>query len=88
VSEIGARGRTLVVEVDDRERARMHLATLDGVLDVALEGAGVVVTLDDPARAADVVATLVGAGLRVTTASRRGRLEDAFLQLTGAEVDA
>ena len=88
VSEIGARGRTLVVEVDDRERARMLVATLDGVLDVALEGAGVVVTLDDPARAADVVATLVGAGLRVTTASRRGRLEDAFLQLTGAEVDA
>jgi len=66
----------------------MLVATLDGVLDVALEGAGVVVTLDDPARAADVVATLVGAGLRVTTASRRGRLEDAFLQLTGAEVDA
>ena len=93
VSEIGARGRTHVVEVDDRERARALLEGLDGVLDVALEGAGVVVTLDDPGRSADVVATLVGAGLRVTTASRRGRLEDAFLQLTGAasgaeEVDA
>ena len=84
VSELGARGRTLVVEVDDRERARTLLTAVDGVLDVALEGAGVVVTLADPARAADVVATLVGAGLRVTTASRRGRLEDAFLQLTGA----
>jgi ABC-2 type transport system ATP-binding protein len=84
VSEIGARGRTLVIEVDDRERARAVLADVDGVHDVALEGSGIVVSLDDPSRSADVVATLVGAGLRVTTASRRGRLEDAFLQLTGA----
>ena len=84
VSELGARGRTLVVEVDDRARARAVLAGVAGVADVALEGAGIIVTLDDPVRSADVVATLVGAGLRVTTASRRGRLEDAFLQLTGA----
>jgi ABC-2 type transport system ATP-binding protein len=88
VSELGARGRTLVVEVDDRDRARAVLADVDGVDDVALEGAGLVVTLDDPGRSADVVATLVGAGLRVTTASRRGRLEDAFLQLTGADAEA
>jgi ABC-2 type transport system ATP-binding protein len=84
VSELGARGRTLVVEVDDRDRARIVLAGVAGVVDVALEGAGIIVTLDDPARSADVVATLVGAGLRVTTASRRGRLEDAFLQLTAS----
>ena len=88
VSEIGARGRTLVVEVDDRDRARAVLADVDGVVEVALEGAGVIVTLDDPARSSGVIAALVGAGLRVTTASRRGALEDAFLQLTGAGVGA
>lgn len=83
VSEIGARGRTLVVEVDDRERARSLLSSELGSDNVALEGSGLVVTLDEPDRSADVIALLVGAGLRVTTASRRGRLEDAFLQLTG-----
>ena len=88
VSELGARGRTLVVEVDDRDRARVVLAGVAGVEDVALEGAGLAVTLDDPGRSADVVAALVAAGLRVTTASRRGRLEDAFLQLTGADAEA
>jgi ABC-2 type transport system ATP-binding protein len=88
VSEIGARGRTLVVEVDDRDRAREVLADVEGVSDVALEGAGVVVTLDDPARSASVVAALVGAGLDVITASRRGALEDAFLQLTGSGTTA
>ena len=56
-----------------------------GADNVALEGSGLVVTLDRPGRSADVIALLVGAGLRVTTASRRGGLEDAFLQLTGAE---
>ena len=83
VSELGARGRTLVVEVDDRTRAHGLLVERFGSEQVGFEGAGLVVTLDEPARSADVIATLVHAGLRVTTASRRGRLEDAFLQLTG-----
>jgi len=82
VSELGARGRTLVVEVDDRPRALEVLAAKLGPDRVGLEGAGLVVTLAEPSESADVIAALVGAGLRVTTASRRGRLEDAFLQLT------
>jgi ABC-2 type transport system ATP-binding protein len=85
VSELGARGRTLIIEVDDRARAQVLLQAELGPDNVALEGSGLVVTLDEPGRSADVIALLVGAGLRVTTASRRGRLEDAFLQLTGAE---
>ena len=88
VSELGARGRTLVVEVDDRERARELLSEELGADHVALEGSGLVVTLDEPGRSADVVALLVTAGIRVTTASRRGRLEDAFLQLTGSPTPA
>ena len=80
-----ARGRTLLIEVDDRERAQLLLSAEFGADNVALEGSGLVVTLDRPGRSADVIALLVGAGLRVTTASRRGGLEDAFLQLTGAE---
>ena len=83
VSELGARGRTLVIEVDDRPRALAVLVALVGDEHVAMEGSGLIVTLEDPAASADVIAALVDAGLRVTTASRRGRLEDAFLQLTG-----
>ena len=94
VSELGARGRTLVVEVDDRPRALDVLAARIGADRIGLEGSGLIVTLDEPGQSADVISWLVEAGLRVTTASRRGRLEDAFLQLTGqpdadgAEVDA
>jgi ABC-2 type transport system ATP-binding protein len=84
VSELGERARSLVLEVDDRARAQAVLATSPDAVEVAMEGAGLVVTLDDPARAADVVGLLVSAGIRVSAASPRGRLEDAFLQLTGA----
>ena len=83
VSELGARGRTLIVEVDDRPRALGVLQTMLGEERVGLEGSGLVVTLEQPEESADVIAALVDAGLRVITASRRGRLEDAFLQLTG-----
>jgi ABC-2 type transport system ATP-binding protein len=83
VSELGARGRTLVVEVDDRPRALALLSAALGPDRVGLEGPGLIVTLEDPAESADVIGLLVGSGLRVRTASRRGRLEDAFLQLTG-----
>jgi ABC-2 type transport system ATP-binding protein len=82
VAELGARGRTLVVEVDDRARARVLLAARLGEDRVAMEGSGLVLTLEHPDESADVVAHLVAAGIAVRTASRRGRLEDAFLQLT------
>jgi ABC-2 type transport system ATP-binding protein len=85
VSELGERARSLVLEVDDRARAQAALATMFDEGRIAMEGAGLVVSLDDPTQAADVVALLVGVGVRVTAASPRGRLEDAFLQLTGAD---
>jgi ABC-2 type transport system ATP-binding protein len=84
VSELGERGRSLVVEVDDRQRAQALLTGMRGVQRVGQEGAGLVVSLDDPGRSADVIALLVGAGLRVHAAGPRGRLEDAFLQLTAS----
>jgi ABC-2 type transport system ATP-binding protein len=83
VAELGERARTLVVEVDDRDRAGALLGARYGTDRVELEGAGLAVALADPAEAADVVAALVAGGLRVTSASRRGRLEDVFLELTG-----
>ena len=83
VAELGERARTLVVEVDDRDRAASLLASRLGADRVALEGAGVAVALTDPGEAPDVVAALVAGGLRVASAARRGRLEDVFLQLTG-----
>ena len=83
VAELGERARTLVVEVDDRDRAARLLGDRYGADRVALEGAGVAVALADPGEAADVVAALVGDGFRVASAARRGRLEDVFLQLTG-----
>jgi ABC-2 type transport system ATP-binding protein len=86
VAELGERAHTLVLEVDQRARAETLLAEQYGSERVALEGAGLVVTLADPNEAADVVALLVGAGVRVQAASPRGRLEDTFLQLTGADV--
>jgi len=88
VAELGERARTLVVEVDDRDRAAAVLAARLGADRVALEGAGVAVLLADPGEAPDVVAALVAAGLRVAAATRRGRLEDAFLQLTGPSAAA
>lgn len=85
VSELGARGRSLVVEVDDRTRALALLRARLGPDRVALEGSGLVVTLDVPEESADVIASLVAAGIAVRTATRRGQLEDAFLQLTGSD---
>jgi ABC-2 type transport system ATP-binding protein len=84
VSELGERARTLIVEVDDRQRAHALIADLLGSDRVVMEGSGLVVSLDDAGRSADLIAMLVGAGVRVQAASPRGRLEDAFLQLTGA----
>ncbi len=86
VSELGARGRTLIVEVDDRPRALEVVKVLLGGERVGLEGSGLVVTLEEPAESADVISALVEAGVSVITASRRGRLEDAFLQLTGQPI--
>jgi len=88
VSELGARGRTLLVEVDDRSSAMALLVARLGAERVTLEGSGLVVILEAPEESAEVIATLVSAGIAVRTATRRGQLEDAFLQLTGADPTA
>jgi ABC-2 type transport system ATP-binding protein len=86
VAELQGATRTIVVQVDDREGARAALADLVPAGGIDVEGAGLVVDLDG-ADAADVVAALVAAGVRVTAVTPRGRLEDAFLALTGAGPD-
>ena len=70
--------------VDDPERAAAVLRELPGVLDVELVGNAVVhadLAGHPPAAA---VAALVGAGIAVTSAAPRNRLEDVFLDLVGA----
>jgi ABC-2 type transport system ATP-binding protein len=86
VSELGDSSRSLVVEIDDRSRAVTLLSDALGADRVALEGSGLVVTLDTPDESARIVTLLVTAGLEVRTATRRGRLEDVFLQLTTTDV--
>ncbi len=60
------------------------LGALDGVRDVAVDGAAVHAELNGTPRGAAVRA-LVGAGVDVTSAGPRRRLEDAFLQLVGED---
>lgn len=83
VAELVGGSHTLVVKTDDPARAKTVVATLVDPAAVRLEGAGLIIDLDgvDPAT---VVTALVDAGIRVSSAAPRGRLEDAFLALTGA----
>ena len=76
---IGASG-SVYVEVDDRERARVVLAAVDGVSRVESRGDGLVVELQR-GRRSDLAAALVSAGLRLETIMPTQRLEDAFLDL-------
>ncbi len=84
VAELMGATRSIVITVDDRERARVALSDILRPDQMDLEGAGLTVELDgaDPA---DLVAALVKAGLRVSGATPRGRLEDTFLALTGGQ---
>ncbi len=84
VAELMGATRSMVVQTPDRDTAREVLHALLGPEQIDVEGSGLVVELDgtDPA---DVIAALVGAGVRVSAATPRGRLEDTFLALTGGE---
>ncbi|MEQ3552531.1 ATP-binding cassette domain-containing protein [Pseudonocardia nematodicida] len=86
VAELTASGGGSSFTVDSPGRAAEVLAALDGVTDVVTsDEPGVVhAHLDGTARA-DAVAALVGAGVAVSAAGARGRLEDAFLELVGPE---
>ncbi|MCU1467890.1 MAG: putative transporter ATP-binding protein [Actinomycetia bacterium] len=79
---VGAAG-LVYVEVDDRERARAILSNLPNVSKVQVQGDGLIVELLDGQRS-DIVATLVGAGLRLETIMPTQQLEEAFLEILAA----
>ncbi|MGI9015580.1 MAG: alpha/beta fold hydrolase [Euzebya sp.] len=83
VADLLGATRTMVIQTDERDRARQVLTPLLGPGGIDVEGSGLVVTLDghDPST---IIATLVTAGIAVSAATPRGRLEDAFMHLTGA----
>lgn len=80
VSELIGTGGSVYVEVDDSRRGAAVLAGLAAVQGVEASGDGLVVELRS-GRRSDLVAALVGAGLRVETIMTTRRLEDAFLHL-------
>ena len=84
VDDLVGADRTVVIEVDDRRRAREVLATSLPEDRIAVQGTGLVVDLGD-LETADLVAWLVAVGIRVQAVTPRGRLEDVFLSLTGGD---
>ncbi len=82
VAELVGGSHTLVVQTDDVRRARDVATAIVGRTAVRPQGDGLIIQLDgvDPA---DVVTALVNAGVGVSSAAPRGRLEDVFLELTG-----
>jgi ABC-2 type transport system ATP-binding protein len=83
---IGAEG-SVYLEVDDLATARAVLETHDGVLSVVADAPGLTVHVDGVARSQLVVA-LVHAGVGVETVTARRRLEDAFLGMVEADINA
>jgi ABC-2 type transport system ATP-binding protein len=84
VEEIMAGGGAATFGVDTPERAAEVLGALDGVRSVEVGTGAVHAELNGTPRASAVKA-LVTAGVEVTSAGPRRRLEDAFLQLVGED---
>jgi ABC-2 type transport system ATP-binding protein len=84
VEEIIAGGGAATFTVDAPERAASVLADLAGVRSVEVVDGGVHAELNGTPRA-EAVRALVTAGVEVTAAGPRRRLEDAFLQLVGED---
>jgi ABC-2 type transport system ATP-binding protein len=82
VAEVTASVASAYLEVDDTQAAVGLLRSLSGVHSVEPSPPGIVVHLDGAIRS-DLVAALVGAGIRVDTVTPRRSLEDAFLELVG-----
>ncbi|RZQ62999.1 alpha/beta fold hydrolase [Amycolatopsis suaedae] len=82
VGEIVAAGGEATFRVDEPEQAAQALRAADGVSGVDIEGSLVHADLNGMPRA-EAVAVLVKAGVGVSQAGPRRRLEDAFLQLVG-----
>jgi ABC-2 type transport system ATP-binding protein len=84
VEEIIAGGGAATFTVDAPERAAAVLADLAGVRSVEVVDGDVHAELNGTPRA-EAVRALVTAGVEVTGAGPRRRLEDAFLQLVGED---
>jgi len=82
VAEVTASVASAYLEVDNVDAATALLAALPGVRSVESSPPGLVALLDGAHRS-DLVAALVGAGVRVDTVTPRRSLEDAFLELVG-----
>jgi ABC-2 type transport system ATP-binding protein len=82
VSELVGAASALVVDVDDPDRAARLARVVDGVHDVEQTPTGLVVRATAPARA-ELVRTLVIAGVRVDRVAPRRGLEETFLALVG-----
>ncbi len=86
VEQIIAGGGAATFTVDAPERAASVLGELTGVHTVRVDGGSVHAELNGTPRA-EAVRALVAAGLDVTAAGPRRRLEDAFLQLVGEDLE-
>ena len=84
VDEIMAGGGAATFAVDEPDRAASVLSGLDGVRSVEVGSGAVHAELNGTPRSSAVRA-LVDAGVEVTSAGPRRRLEDAFLQLVGED---
>ncbi|MGZ4804921.1 MAG: ABC transporter ATP-binding protein [Ilumatobacteraceae bacterium] len=83
VSDLVGTTKSIYVEVDDRAAALALLQQLPSVINVQVQGDGLIMVLRD-GRRSDVGAALVNAGLRLETLMPTQRLEDAFLDLLAA----
>jgi ABC-2 type transport system ATP-binding protein len=86
VEQIIAGGGAATFGVDAPDRAAAVLGGLSGVHGVRVDGAAVHAELNGTPRA-EAVRALVAAGVDVTSAGPRRRLEDAFLQLVGEDLE-
>ncbi len=84
VADIVAGGGKATFRVDDPTRAAEVLRGADGVSEVELDEQSVHADLNGMPRS-EAVGRLVGAGVAVSAAGPRRRLEDAFLQLVGED---
>jgi ABC-2 type transport system ATP-binding protein len=83
VADITAGSESAYLEVDDPYRAWELLGSLPGIRSTqAAPPKGIIVHLDGASRS-DLVAALVGGGIRVETVMARRNLEEAFLAMTG-----
>ena len=86
VEQIIAGGGAATFGVDAPDRAATILGALTGVHAVRVDGDVVHADLNGTPRA-EAVKALVAAGVDVTSAGPRRRLEDAFLQLVGEDLE-